>query len=279
MTGTVETKLDKIRAYYALFDEWGRLDAPEGARELTRALEVLVDRLAPGARVLDLGGGPGRYAIELAKRGHRVVLADLSPELLEVARRRVAEAQLQGVESFDVVTATDLGRYSDESFDAVIAFGPFYHLVAELERRRAAAEIHRVLASHGQAFVAFIPRLSGLIALIDRAANRPAQVPDAVLRTAADEGAFSNPTASGFQEGYYPLPSEIEQLFVASGFQLEDMLSLKSIANERAHQLARLEPAVRAEVERLARALCRRPEIVATGGHALLVARKTRLPL
>jgi ubiquinone/menaquinone biosynthesis C-methylase UbiE len=271
----VETNLDKIRAYYASFDEWGRLDAPEGARELARALEILADKLAPGARVLDLGGGPGRYAIELARRGHRVVLADLSPELLEVARRRVAEADLPGVESFDVVDATDLGRYADGSFDAVVALGPFYHLVADAERRRSVAEIRRVLVSHGQAFIAFIPRLSGLIALIDRAATKPAQVPEAVLQTAADTGVFSNPATSGFQEGYYPLPSEIEQLFVTSGFRLEDMLSLKSIANDRAHHVARLEPTVSAEVERLARALCRRPEIIATCGHALLVARKS----
>jgi ubiquinone/menaquinone biosynthesis C-methylase UbiE len=270
----LETNLDKIRSYYASFDEWGRLDAPEGTRELTRALEILDDRLAPGARVLDLGGGPGRYAIELARRGHRVVLADLSPELLEVAQRRVADAAVPGVESFDVVDATDLARYADESFDAVIAFGPLYHLVADGERRRAAAEICRVLVSNGQAFIAFIPRLSGVIALIDRAATRPGQVPDAVLRTAADTGVFSNPTASGFQEGHYPTPSEIEQLFTASGLRFEDMLSLKSIANDRAHHVARLAPTVRAEVERLARALCRRPEIIATCGHALLVARK-----
>jgi cyclopropane fatty-acyl-phospholipid synthase-like methyltransferase len=270
----VETSLDKIRAYYASFDEWGRLDAPEGTRELTRALEILADRLAPGARVLDLGGGPGRYAIELAKRGHRVVLADLSPELLEVARRRVAEAALAGVESFDVVDATDLGRYSDAAFDAVIAFGPFYHLVGDAERRRAAAEVHRVLVPDGQAFIAFIPRLGGVIALIDRAAARPAQVPEGGLRTAAETGVFSNPTASGFQEGYYPLPEDIVQLFMASGFQVEDVLSLKSIANGLAGQLARLEPAVRDEVERLARELCRRPEVIATCGHAMLVARR-----
>jgi len=271
----METNLDKIRAYYASFDEWGRLDALEGTRELTRALEILADKLAPGARVLDLGGGPGRYAIELARRGHRVVLADLSPELLDVARRRVAEADLPGVESFDVVNATDLGRYADASFDAVIAFGPFYHLVADTERRRAAAEIRRVLVPHGQAFIAFIPWLSGVIALIDRAAARPAQVSDAVLRTAADTGAFSNQTTSGFQEGYYPQPGELVQLFVASGFQFEDLLSLKSIAHDRADQVARLEPDVRVEVERLARELCRRPEIIAICGHALLVAKKS----
>jgi ubiquinone/menaquinone biosynthesis C-methylase UbiE len=85
----METKLDKVRAYYGSFDEWGRLDSPEGVRELARALEFLEEKLAPGARVLDLGGGPGRYTIELARRGHRVVLADLSPAQLEIARRKL----------------------------------------------------------------------------------------------------------------------------------------------------------------------------------------------
>jgi len=66
-----------------------------------------------------------------------------------------------------------------------------------------------------------------VIALIDRAATKPLQVPDTVLRTAADTGVFANPTASGFQEGYYPLPDEIVQLFAASGFRVEDLLALR----------------------------------------------------
>jgi hypothetical protein len=47
---------------------------------------------------------------------------------------------------------------------------------------------------------------------------------------------------------------------------------------DRAHQLARLDPGVKDAVERLARALCRRPEIIATCGHALLVARPRSIP-
>ena len=270
----VETKLERVRAYYATFDEWARLDSPEGVRELARALEILTDRLAPGSHILDLGGGPGRYAIELAQRGHRVVLADLSPALLASARRKVADAGVAGIESLDEVNATDLGIYADASFDAVIAFGPFYHLTDEAERRRAAAEIHRVLRPRGHTFVAFVPRLSGLIGLVDRAATNPAQVPAPVLRTAAETGVFSSGADSGFQEGYYPPPVEVQTLFESSGFAIDDILSLKSIANGLAHQLARLAPDVRGEVERLARELCRAPELIATSGHVLLVASK-----
>jgi len=269
----METKLDRVRAYYASFDEWGRLDSAEGARELVRALEILTEKLTPGSRILDLGGGPGRYAIELARRGHRVVLADLSQTQLDVARQRVAAAGLSAtVESFDEVNATNLAAYADASFDAVVAFGPFYHLVADAERRHAAMEIRRVLKAGGTAFVAFIPRLSGLIGLVDRAATNPAQVPEGSLTKVADTGVFSNGLETGFQEGYYPAPSEVVQLFETSGFRIDDMLSLKSIANELADRIARLDLGVRAEIERLARELCRRPEIIAASGHVLLVA-------
>jgi len=47
------------------------------------------------------------------------------------------------------------------------------------------------------------------------------------------------------------------------------------ITDDRIHHLARVETAGRAEVEHLARAECRRPEVIATCGHALLVATKS----
>src|SRR6185295_3098590 len=41
----------------------------------------------PGSEILDAGCGTGRYAIELARRGYVVHGIDLSPDLIEVARR------------------------------------------------------------------------------------------------------------------------------------------------------------------------------------------------
>ena len=75
------TDQNRIKSYYSRFGEWERLETPEGALEFRRACTVLDAHLAPQSRVLDLGGGPGRYAIRLAARGHRVVLADLSAAL------------------------------------------------------------------------------------------------------------------------------------------------------------------------------------------------------
>ena len=55
-------------------------------------IDFLVDALdlRPGARVLDAGCGPGRHALELARRGIAVTGVDLSPDF--VARARAAAA-------------------------------------------------------------------------------------------------------------------------------------------------------------------------------------------
>ncbi len=269
------TDRDRIRSYYSAFDEWSRLDTAEGAVELARALRVIEQHLPASARILDLGGGAGRYSVALARRGHRVTLADLSPELLASARRKLAELGVgDAIEAIDEADAANLDRYAAGRFDAVVAFGPFYHLVSEVERRRAAREVHRVLRPGGLAFVASIPRLSGLAALIQRAAETPEQVPPGTLRTVAETGAFHNPAASGFQEGYYAAPGEMRALLAGSGFEVVDELSLRSIAYGLAADLARLAEPLHAEAELLMDELARRPEVLATAGHVLSIARR-----
>jgi 2-phosphosulfolactate phosphatase len=134
----MKTDLDRVRAYYSRFGEWERLDSPAGALEFRRACALLDAHLPTGARILDLGGGPGRYSIHFARRGHRVVLADLSATLLEAARRSFVEAGVtDNIDSIDEADAQNLARYSDERFDAVAAFGPFHHLLSGPAGRRA----------------------------------------------------------------------------------------------------------------------------------------------
>jgi SAM-dependent methyltransferase len=48
--------------------------------------------LKAGARLLDVGTGPGRHAIEFARRGVQVVGIDTSPKFLAIARERASEA-------------------------------------------------------------------------------------------------------------------------------------------------------------------------------------------
>lgn len=269
------THYERVRVYYSELDEWSRLESPAGVLEFARTMRILDSHLAPRSRVLDLGGGPGRYTIELAKRGHHVVLADLSPVSLEQARARIAAAHVQDfVESIDEISAEDLSRYSDQSFDAVLALGPFYHLVSELERARAAREIARIVKPGGLTFVAFIPRATGVAGLIERAAQRPGQVSAETIRDVVTSGIFRNRSSSGFQEGYYPLSGEIESLLGSAGFEIVQTVSLRSVANRIESELGALDPVMRAAAEEALDAMSTWPEVVASGGHAVVIARR-----
>ena len=78
-------------------------------------------------RVLDAGGGPGRYAIELCRSGYDVVLLDVSPRVIDVAREKF-QSQPPDVRrrlSAPVVgDVRDLSQLDSGSFDATLCLDP-----------------------------------------------------------------------------------------------------------------------------------------------------------
>jgi len=93
-------------------------------------------------RSLDIGRGPGRYAIALTKRGYRVTLFDLSKTCLDLAERKADEAGVR-LEGYRQGNAVDLGFYRERSFDVALLMGPLYHLQLQNDRALAVREVHR----------------------------------------------------------------------------------------------------------------------------------------
>jgi SAM-dependent methyltransferase len=94
----------------------------------------------PGRATLDLGCGEGRFARGLAAEGHRVTGADVSPDLVELAR------QADPAGRYFVADAEGL-PFADGAFDLVVAFNVL-SCVGNLER--ALAEAARVLEAGGR---------------------------------------------------------------------------------------------------------------------------------
>ena len=186
-----------------------------------------------GVSVLDLGGGAGVYSFPLAKKGYKVILADLSETLLAQANMRKKDDNVQNLISCDQVNATDLSCYKDQSFDVVLLFGPLYHLTEKTEREKCISEVSRVLKKGGKIFASFIPHLSGSIALVQRFCWSPDQVDINTLEDCFESGKFKNLSNKGFQEGYYPASEEIEKLFSANGFEKQLLRSIRGFGYEK----------------------------------------------
>lgn len=140
-------------------DEWRRL-----RRDPYHQIEFLVTRhflekyLPKRGLVLDAGGGPGRYTIELAKRGYNIVLLDLAPEMLKLAKKKIKRAGVQGrIKQIIEGSITDLSVFADDSFDAVLCLGaPLCHILNAKQREKAAGELVRVAKVDAPVFVSVI---------------------------------------------------------------------------------------------------------------------------
>jgi cyclopropane fatty-acyl-phospholipid synthase-like methyltransferase len=78
--------------------------------------------LAPGARVLDVGCGPGRHALELARRGFEVVGVDISQRFVDLGNEAATSEGLSARVRFVHGDARALDAVSIGSgFDAVVS--------------------------------------------------------------------------------------------------------------------------------------------------------------
>lgn len=100
----------------------------------------------PGCRVLELGAGTGRATASLARTAGRVVALELSPEMIAVARGRLA-----GLSNVSFVAADMREAPLRPRFDLVIAVDdPFVHLTEDEDRERAFSTAARHLVPGGR---------------------------------------------------------------------------------------------------------------------------------
>lgn len=126
------------------YDE-NRFASRRGQLHNNYEIEAIVRLLEPfnnGTLVLDLPGGTGRIANELATRGAEVIVADLTPQMLMVARQKSVVSAKKGALHY-VNTNGRCTAFPDNSFDIVICIR-FLHLLPPSQWKVFLDEIRRV---------------------------------------------------------------------------------------------------------------------------------------
>jgi SAM-dependent methyltransferase len=201
-----------IEAYYSSGTEGARV-FPKGkpSLEYTRIVELL-DRLLPSppGKILDVGGGPGTYAIPLLSRGYQV-------RLIEPVTALAVQAARDGVDAI-IGDACDLDA-PDGSCDAVLLFGPLYHLTERKDRRRALSEAGRVLKPGGTLLATMISRYGTMLCgLYERQLENP--VVKAIVAQDLATGQHRNPTGDWrfFTTAYFDTPEGLSREIDRAGF-------------------------------------------------------------
>lgn len=252
--------------------EWQRMDRHR--TEFAVTWRVLAEHLPPPpARILDCGGGPGRYAIELARQGYEVTLFDLSPGNLELAQTKADEA---GVSVAAIVqgTATDLSRFGDGSFDVVLLMGPLYHLLEEQERLSAVAEAKRVVRPGGLVFATLITRYA---AHRWAAANEPTWIVDdpEAAQTLLDTGRLPlRLLRPGGFIGYFAHPDEVVPLFRRVGLEVREMLGVDALVSQIEEGVNQLSGAAWERWVDLSTHVASDPSLFGAAEHLVVLARR-----
>ncbi len=265
--------MDPIETVRACYDssaatEWLRLQRHMVEFEINkRYMEKYIHK---GDSVLDIGGGPGRYSLHLAKIGCHATLFDLAQQNIAFAKEKAAEMGIT------METVCGDARYADTlvsgTFDAVLLMGPLYHLKEEKDRVMAMRAALNLLKPGGILFASFI---SSYAAVWDYLARHPDMILDESERKYFDlmekDQSFSG---FSFTETHFIRPGDIRPFMASFPLRQLHFLGSESILSLKEQDLIGRPPEVLAAWIDFAEKVCERQEFLSMAEHFLYIGKK-----
>lgn len=136
-----------IELFYTKASEETRLNKGMGVFEFER-VKTLIEKYTSdtSSKIVDVGGGTGKYSEWLAEKGHQVHLVEPISKHLKIAQNRASK--LKNKFSVHLGESRKL-KFPDNYADLLILHGPLYHLQNEKDRNLTIQEAKRVVRHKG----------------------------------------------------------------------------------------------------------------------------------
>jgi SAM-dependent methyltransferase len=261
--------------------EWERLERTLQGRIKYAIHRRYLEKYVPaGAHVLDAGCGPGRFALDLARRDAGLTLVDISQTQLDLARQHLdAVGLLDHVQAFHCLDMVDLAILKDASFDAVVCYGAVLSYTYD-QYQTALQELARVIRPGGH-FLVSVCSLYGTLRLVGPYDEEPfLEAPDSHVEwetiLSGGDVAYSRQGSPEFRQPMALFTSAgLRQALEQVGLEVIEMAAVNPVVSEAA-QIPRITASEQAAatLTELELALCNQPGLVDTGEHLLAVSDK-----
>lgn len=224
----------------------------------------------PDALVLDAGGGTGRWAIRMARKGCRVILMDVSEKMLKIAAEKVKEEGLHKIttEKGDI---SETG-YADETFDMILCE---HTLFLFKEPDILIRELKRVLKRKARLIISAQNRYVQSLACLPEkpSSDKVHHALDILLRKK-----YNTMTKRGKVKICTWSPNEFRTLLERNGFQVEKIIGKgvtmplrisKELFVKKEYTEDLFNKILQFEL-----ALCEKPDALALAGHMQAIAYK-----
>jgi len=136
-----------IEVFYNKVSEETRLEKGMGVFEFERIKSLIEKYLSTSSsKIIDVGGGTGKYAEWLAKKGHDVHLVEPVAKHLQLAENRAKKLKNKFFVHLGESRKLD---FPNNYADLILLHGPLYHLQRKEDRESTIIEARRVLKNGG----------------------------------------------------------------------------------------------------------------------------------
>ncbi|MBR3991450.1 MAG: class I SAM-dependent methyltransferase [Clostridia bacterium] len=257
---------NQIIDYYNKGEEKERLDERFGRVEFLTTVRYVEKYLFPGARILEVGAGTGRYSHYLARLGYRVDALELVPLHIEQFKADTLPNEDISVVQGD---ARELSAFENDCYDMTLVLGPLYHLTEEADKKKVISEALRVTKTGGVVFAAYILNEMTVMNYLFRN-NR---ITNKVI---ADNAEKENYRLEEIQEKGLAV-CRIEDInSVMNGFSVErlHLVGTDMISGIIRELLEKMSEEAFGHYVNYVQTICERPDMIGMTGHILDIFRK-----